>query len=56
MFSLRNKENIFQLCSLIWSPDYVQCSPIIMLCLGSVGIDYVISVPCYEGNIFTKEL
>ena len=29
----------------------VQFSPLIMLCLGSIRIDHVISGPCCKGNI-----
>ena len=34
----------------------MQCSPFIMLCLGSMGMDSVISELCNKGNNFTKEI
>ena len=33
----------------------VQCSPFIMLCLGSIGMDHVISEPCYKGAILQRK-
>ena len=32
----------------------VQCSPFIMLCLGSIGNDHAMSEPCYKGTILQK--
>ena len=32
------------------------CSPFIMPCLGSIGMDHVISVSFNKGTIFIKEL
>ena len=31
--------------------QHIQCSPFITLYLGSIGMDHVISVPCYKGSI-----
>ena len=33
-----------------------QCSPFKTLCLGSIGMDHVISESCYKGTNFIKEL
>ena len=41
-FWLRNKNNNFQLSTLIWGPN-TECSPFIMLCLGSIKMDIAIS-------------
>ena len=32
----------------------IQCSPFITLCLGSIGIDRVISELCYKGTILQR--
>ena len=31
--------------------SHYECSPFIMLCLGSIGMDSVISESCYKGTI-----
>ena len=33
---------------------YIQCSPVIMLCLGSIGIDSVISELCSKLTILQR--
>ena len=30
----------------------MQCSPVIMLCLGFIGMDHVISESCYKGKFY----
>ena len=39
----------------MYSTVCVQCSPIIRLCLGSIGMDFVIS-DCVKRDNFTKKL
>ena len=34
----------------------VQSSPFIMLCLGSIELDRVISEPCYKGIIYIETI
>ena len=42
--------------SMQFSPmvTLIQCSPLIMLCLGSIGLEHFISEPCYKGTILLR--
>ena len=40
-----------QKCEIFVTQGQVQGSPFIMLCLGSIELDRVISEPCYKGII-----
>ena len=45
---IKNNDEIKTMKQCLW---YVQGSPFITLCLGSIELDHVISEPCYKGII-----
>ena len=58
MLPFRNNQtdDLYGMCLILHCGFILQYSPFITLCLGSIGMDHVISEPCYKGGNFTKEL